>query len=515
MRFKYTMYNILSEYLPKLVIPVLGLLQLRYLNSTYGVDYVGLRTMILDFITFFYILYGGFGNTFAAQMYKASNENDEEKLKKVVTATKYVFNIIGILVILMTIGFMLVFPLFMKDTIFNTFTISSVLILLAMPNIAHTYVMPNSLFMLSKQKNYKIQYIRNIAHILSLVAFIVAAISKVDFIVAIAVYSVTKLSGEFITIYTARRLYPNILKAKPNKEFISKEVIHDAANMFASTVSIVIFNGADSFILKAIKGIGTVGIYGNYKYVSTAIITLITPILETTRGNLGNVFYTEDNEYASKFQKLLESLFLFVAVIVSFMVIISLSSFIMWVKADTTTVSTGVIVAYGMFLYLSVFFLLYKTQTEILGKFKESRNTAIITTIINLTVTLALVPSYGILGALAGTIAGYIFDFVRRKQIVYKTLEVEGYYRSTISNLVILFVISFVGYLFLSSSLYTTYFNFVSQSLVKWVIGTAAIGIVYSLGVFIAFMFNKDFRGFVIRVLNFFFGWITKKLKKN
>ena len=243
-------------------------------------------------------------------------------------------------------------------------------------------------------------------------------------------------------------------------------------DLIFSQIGYIAFNNIDIVIIMGFPALGAiaVSIYSTYNYISKFVFSLIAKISSVSLHILGNVFVKDEKEHSiGIFHEYLSFSFI-IATICSLTFLIGARGFVqIWIKDSSYILNTYTICAFSMILFLSI---AMEPLTNIIaanGLFKESKYYTLISSVVNLVLSILLCYFWGILGVLIATIISYILDITFRSRLVIKKVFPE----IGLKKILNLYLIPFIIMLFLTilSTILENKFLIFSTNYLKFFIG--------------------------------------------
>lgn len=458
---------------------VLGLVEIRLFLFHYGSSINGLIQTGNQMLNYMALLEGGMCASYMFYMYKAVAREDVLELSSLYKGFKAsVHRIVRYMLVVATI-ICVGYPLLLMKEKFSYFTILSILALLAIKMIIPYQIslVPKQMIILSEQK-YKVEMITGISNAsiyLSEILVILLLDVSVQILLIICI-AISLLTGG-VFLLTMKRLYSNKLltnvqaDVSPNK--MSKDVM-------VHTISGLVFGSTDNTILAIFSSLNNVTIYSNYALLSSHAVSLCNKLVDGATASLGIKIARQDKNSYSVFRELFSGV-LFISVFVTSTYIIMINDFIsIWVgtKYCVNMINT---ILFGAILFCGLLLPSLQSLVGASGKFHESKWYIIAQAVLNLLLTIILVPFWGITGALIGTITARVFITVPfNYRTVYESIFKEE--RANWSELlvapclVVAICIMSSGINSILSGIIVTnnmYFDFLSKTAIVTIVGIA------------------------------------------
>lgn len=461
MNNKRNIFNFLSDFLPQILIALLGIFKIKIFLQYLGNNTLGLYQLYSQLFSYLAIIEIGISSGILYSLYKPTTEKDFLKLKKLYNGANYSFKIIGTIIIILGCILSLFVSFFIKDNSFSILYLSLTFVLYILSNIFNYFFMPKKLLFYAKEKNYIPNLIYQVFTILKSILEIIAVMLGYDLIVILILGVVINLIMNLILSFLFKKEF-NYLEKTKEKDFdfltnLKSIIVHKIANLVSSNIDIVLIS---KFI-----GLGNVVIYTTYQYIVLSIQLLTDKISNSLLPSVGNILTKNKNEAESIFIKFNEILY-FVAIIICIPLYLSINSFIsIWYNNEIYT-SRIIAILFALLLFINIIKQNSNLFVNALGLFKETRICSIVDICLNLILSLILVNLYGIPGVLLATVISLIItELIQKNTIILKKIANEKfrfyfkisykYYIMIISNLLIISVI---------------YILFIPRNIIAWFI---------------------------------------------
>ena len=405
-RISQTKLNIAASLLQQLVTGVCGLILPRFVLRYFGSEANGLIASIMQLLGYTMLLEGGIGGVMRAALYKPLANEDMDGISRIYHQISRSFRKISFIFI----GFALALSLFMKflvDTQFDwLYVFTMVLILSANTYFSYYFALPQRLLMTADQKLYIIQFTQSISVVLNLLMCLLVmrlggSIHAVKFTTAF----VFLLNPLVLHLYV--RHHYRILKGSfADFEFSQKRdgAIHH--------LSYFIHRNTDVVILSLLGSLHTVSVYSVYSAVINVLESLLLSVSSGLSGLVGRLIARNEIEELNRTVDRYEACNNILATGVATVCAILILPFVSIYTGGVTDVQYhqpvfAMLIIAGSYAY-SIRHP-FGCVVSAAGHYKETNAGAIGEVVINLTLSLALVKSLGLIGVALGTVAAMSF----------------------------------------------------------------------------------------------------------
>lgn len=503
---KKTAYNLFFGIGSQMLIAVVGIIIPRLFITSFGSEVNGFLSSINQVFTYIVLLEAGVGTATLQALYKPIATNDREKVNGIMSATAQFYRRTGLCYLACVVLLAIIYPLFIESQIPVWQQVAVILIVGGSNSIG--YFVHGKLRMLLRAdgRSYAYTNAYTLVQLGTNVTKIVMILLGLNIVfVQLGHMVLLFLLAGYIKWY-CKRHYPWLnLKAKPDKAAISQKnsvLVHEISQM--------VFNHTDILILTIFTDLRVVSIYTIYIMVVDIISTLIGNVHNSFSFRLGQIFNTDKARY-TKIYELYELGIIIFSMLLYCITYNFLLPFIGLYTAGITDINY--VDKWLPVLFVSIKLLvsgrmLASATIGYAGYFKQTKNRALLETLINLVVSLATVPVFGIYGVLFGTIAALLYrtnDIIifTRRRILHNS-PIRSYSKWLV-NLFVFVLVSYATVLLPVQA--ENYF-----ALLGWCI-CYSLGYTVFFGLVNFLVFQKDVRKIFSFVQNYLSGF-RKKLKR-
>ena len=439
-------------------------------------EYLGVNGLFSNILYMLNFAELGIGSAIVYKLYKPVANDDEERIKSLVSLYKKVYFIIGSVILILGL---LVIP-FMSYIIKEPPKIEENLILIyilyLLETVGEYFWGYKRSVLLVYQKNYINSAIDLLFSIIkSLVQALILIFTK-NYILYLLVYILSTIcSNLFISIYTNKQ-YPflkekNIVKIK--KEEI-KELLNNVKSLFTYKLGSTILSGTDNIILSMVVGISAVGMYSNYSLIITAVSGILWTILTGLTGSIGNLNALSD----SKKSKEIYLQVLFVSCLLYGLGCLCIGTLInpfieLWIGSEYL-LSNSIVILLIIILYLRGIVYPDNAYRDTLGLFKEGRIAPLISSFINIILSAILGNFLGIEGVfLASVLSILSTTFWYMPKVIFKNVfndNIVVYFKKLFKFSFPIIIMYIISYILVNSIRYDGVLAFACKALIVFII---------------------------------------------
>ncbi len=450
MRTKVSLINLIADIIPGIILAMIGIFKIKVFLHFMGQDMVGLYQLYNQLFSYIALLEGGLIGAALFRLYKPVADKNEEEISKQMSAVKYIFSIVG--VIMFAIGILLSFniQLFIKNNSLDTGFMQWTFILYLLSNIIGYFNIPAKLIFEAYQKKYVVTNILQWSQVLkSLLEFLIVYLGFGLIGMLVTGIVINIVSNLLIYILFRKKYKINLKNKQKNYSFLQ-----DLKHLIVHKISALISYNIDILIISKVLGLGSVVIYTAYNYITDTIRMLFEKITSATQASIGELLLKQKEKGEQIFLEYNNIVF-FIAGVICVPILFALPSFIgIWYKGDIT-VSFFLSALFTFNLSYNLIRIPILTFITAAGLFKETKLPSVVEAISNLVLSLVLIHFFGIGGVLIATAASYLIsEYFWKPFILYDKVfdhkMVTTYYKKSLIYLIFTLIAILLGYIFTS-----------------------------------------------------------------
>ena len=372
------LHNMCSSLLYNLSVILFGLLLPRLYLTSFGSELNGLDSTIKQIFSCLTLLEAGVGLASQQAYYPPVAVGDRKAINGIFSATHHYYRRTGIVYLLVTVVFALLYPLCI-NTVLSYGTVSLIVVFYGIPGIV-SYLVQGKYrsFMEVEGKNYVITYITT------------------------ATMAAGNLLRMLALLFTRSILLVQVTYCVPS---VFQVLVHQLTG--------IVFNNTDTILISSLCGLASASVYTIYMLFFSNIEKLFYSIVNSISFRLGQLFYVEPEKF-KRLYRLYDALYLSAAFALFTTVAVFLMPIIALYTAGVTDaeyLDTRLLVLFTAVELLSSAKQPLGMLLNISGRFEETRQQALIEMGINLLVSVMSVLRFGIAGCLFGTLAAHLYRY--------------------------------------------------------------------------------------------------------
>ncbi|MBQ9117492.1 MAG: polysaccharide biosynthesis C-terminal domain-containing protein [Clostridia bacterium] len=432
-----TTFNMLSSVFYRVAVILTGLIAQRYILTEFGSAINGVTSSISRLISYLSLLEAGIGAATVQALQKPLCEGDRASISAIFAAGKRMYLRAGLVFFLFLAVISGVLPVITHDEI-SPLTVALLTLVSGASNVtAYIFIGKFTSLMLADSRGGAV-YLIDSAFVLLSCALRVVMVHAGAGIVAVQSVHLLCTALRAIAVYMyAKKVYPWLnRKASPDMSAAPKR-----RSAMTHQIAGLVVNHTDVTILTVFSSLKTVSLYSVYAYIYSALQTLFETVFhQALLGNFGRAAAQGKEHFNRKFI-LFQTAYntvLYYILTLTLCLTLPFISFYTEGVTDIKYIDPWLAALFCLALFMNLIRLPSISAVTAYGYFKETERSALIECAVNLAVSFALFPFFGIYGLLIGTVAAYIFRTQDSIRFVYRRCGIQytSFIRSNAGNLV-------------------------------------------------------------------------------
>lgn len=411
MRTKNSIINILVSMISQIITIIIVFPARSIFIRVLGAEILGVNGLFSNILSVLSIAELGIGSAIVFSLYTPIAENNKEKINAIMNLYRKAYRIIGIVVFGLGI---LISPMlkYIVDKPNNISNIYYVFMLFLINSSISYFLSYKRSIIIANQKGYIINLIHSLVLVLMNIMQVLILIYTRNYIVYLWIQLIFTVGENIIISFVANYKY-KFLSDKNNKNLkvdnrTKNEIVKNIKALVIHKLGSITVLGTDNIIISAFVGVNIVGIYSNYCLITNALNAILTQIFNSLTASVGNLNVLESKE--KKYNVYSNMLFLnfWIVSLASICLYELLNPFItIWIGSQYL-MSVNVVLIIVINFYLNGMRHTTLTFKSASGLFWQDRYKPLVEAILNITISIVLAKSLGVIGVLLGTIISTI-----------------------------------------------------------------------------------------------------------
>lgn len=482
-RTKAVAKNIYFSFITQAVIVFINFLSRTVFIKQLGNNYLGINGLFYNILTLLSLSELGFGNAIIYSLYKPIANNDEKKISAIMNfygkVYKYIFLIISI--IGLSIVPFLKYIINMDEA--SKFPLNEIKIyyLLFLINSLFSYLYAyKSNLIVANQKAYIVKKYNLVTIIIQFIVQMVILLLFKNYAAYLIVQIICTFGNNISIAKKTEKMYPFITNVEEIEENEKNSICKNVKSIFIYKIATTFVENIDNILISIMVGTAVVGYYSNYHMIVNGVLGVITMFFASFTASVGNL--NVEKEELKKEKVFDDIIFLnsFIMSVAATAFIICFEPFINWWIGNEYVLNKYVTLIIILNFYIYGILNPVCVFRDTTGKFKESRNIAIILMFLNLILSIFLGKIWGLFGILFATAISKLFTNVwYQPYILYRDVfksNVFKYYYRQLKNLLIIAISSFVSWMIIRNINCNNLISLIIKALISISVTTLIFG---------------------------------------
>lgn len=376
-----------------------------------GEEFIGLTGMLSNILSFLSVAELGIGTSIAFFLYKPLQESNKEKINEVMSILAFLYRCIGLIIGIIGFLISLFFPWWFGDLTVGLHLVYFAFYAFLAQSMVGYIINYRQLLLSANQREYVVSAYFQTMGIVQYVLQIVLAYYWRNLYLWVTVGLLFTIIGCIILNHRIKKEYPWLkidLKTGRKKLCTYPEIFKKTRQVFTLKMKDFLLYRSDELLVGAFVSVTQVAFYGNYTMIINKIIYVVNILADGMSAGVGNLIAEGNKKNIMKvFWEMTATRFFIMGMVIYPLIMFIQPTICCWVGSEYLLPS---IIAYLLILNLfirlqyitvNMFIVASGLYDDVWTNWSEL--------VINIIVTLALAPSFGIIGILLGKIISISF----------------------------------------------------------------------------------------------------------
>ena len=418
--------NTITSLLLKVITIVCGFILPQLMLKTFGSAVNGLINSIAQFLTVISFLELGIGSVVQTALYKPLAKKDAENISKIVSSAHKFFRRLAIIFVIYVAVLIVVYPTFVDRGFGFGFTATLILII-SINSFAQNYLgIVDGLLISADQYGY-------IRYTLQIAAMLLNTVLSVILIKCGCSVHVVKGAAACVhcILPVCQRKFVRKHYQIDTKITYDKEPIAQKWNGIAQHIAAVVLDSTDNIVLTVFSTLENVSIYSVYHLVVFGIKQLVGSLTNGVQAHLGELWAKQEKNELVKMFEWTEWTIHTVTIFVFGCTTMLITPFVRVYTAGVTDANYiqplfGVILSLANALHCLRY--PYSIMVHAAGHFKQTQRSYIVSTVLNLVISIVAATRFGLIGVAIGTLIGMLYHTIWLAYYTMKNLLHQSFH---------------------------------------------------------------------------------------
>ena len=264
-----------------------------------GPEITGIDEVLKNLISFLNVAELGIGMAITYSLYSPLSEGRYEEISSIVLLYKYIYRIVGVVVLFLAIIASFFIQYIIKSDVFSIQQIIILFFMYSSVTIISYFYSYSRVVAIADQKNYIISRITGIFNTSKILLQISCIIIFRSYFIMLLIEVIFNIASYLYINKTILNKYSwLIFENKKLKELIieHKSIFNDIKNVFYHKIAGLVVFQTDNIMLSAFINLTTVTIYSNYVLITGLFSSLFMQIIVGIKSSIGNLIAERDNQ---------------------------------------------------------------------------------------------------------------------------------------------------------------------------------------------------------------------------
>lgn len=489
--------NIATGFLGQFIQIILGFFSRTIFIKYLATEYLGISGLFTNILSMLSLAELGVGSAIIYALYKPLAENNKEEITALMSFYKKSYKIIGLVIAIAGLCILPFLKVIIKDTpniqeniylIFFFYLFNTV--------ITYFFSYKNSIIV-ADQKNYISSFINYTIYFFQTILQIVTLVWSKNFLLYLFVQSISIFVYNIIISRKADRMYPYIKNSCSSRldTKTKNSLISNIKSLMIIKLSGVLVNNTDNMIITYFSGLSSVGLCSNYNMLIGMVNNILSQIFSGITASVGNLNAKEDSKKKEEIFNVINFMNFWMFGFSAICIIILSNDFIkLWLGSDKYVLPIYIPIVLAINFYMVGMQNAVWTYKNTMGIFKQGRYLLLVTSVINLILSMILGRYMGLFGILISTAIARLvtntwYDPYAIYKYGFKKNCINYFYRYIKFLLIIVLNFVITGYL-CNLVNYSPLFTFITKLIICMIVPNTIIVIIFYNS--IEFKYIKD-----------------------
>lgn len=402
MRTKNSIRNVIVALMGQIIAIFLSFVSRKLFIISMSETLLGVNSVFANLLSILSLAELGVGTAITFSLYQPLAEEDIESIQAIMNFYKQVYRVIAIIVAGLGTCFVPLFPYIIKESVPNLYLYYALYLSSTVISYLCSY---KRTIIIADQKSYISSLCRNAYLVLLNIMQIIMLLLFKSYVGFLLVQIILSFLENIVISKIADKMYPYIKnKSVTLSREKKKRIYKDIRALMMHRIGSVIVTNTDSILLSALVNIKAAAVYANYKLVISGINTLLVQVYSSLMASVGNLLVGKNKKHSYEIYETIQMMTYWIYGTCSICLFVLLNDLIgIWVGKRFEETSCYVFVLVANFFILGV-----REPTNIFknscGLFQNDKYKALIESIINIILSLALGVKYGAIGIFGATL---------------------------------------------------------------------------------------------------------------
>ena len=265
-----------------------------------GTEFIGLTGTLGNILRYLNLAELGIGSCVSFFLYKPLEQNNREQIIEIMSVFRYLYRIIGIVILAAGCLISLTFPWIFQNVSFGIGLVYFSFFSFLGSSLIQYFINYRQLLLAADQKNYIVSAYLQTAQLFKTIVQIYLSYTYKNLYLWVAIEFVFGIIGCIVLNWKISNEYPWMqINSRNGKSLIKKYpgIIKNTKRIFIHRIKDFILGKSDELFIFAFVSLNMVSFYGNYTIITSRLSQLFGRMLDGIGASIGNLVAENDKEH--------------------------------------------------------------------------------------------------------------------------------------------------------------------------------------------------------------------------
>ena len=406
----------------KVAFIVLPFITRTVMKQAIGVGYLGLNGLFSSILSVLSLAEMGFSSAIVYNMYRPVAEGDGAAIGALLNYYRRIYRRVGLAILLAGLALLPFLPRLVRGEVPGDVSLYA-LYLVYLGNTAISYFLFGylSALLAAHQRNDVTSRISLLTTAMLNAAQVVALLTARNYYVYVLLIPLFTVLNNLCAAVAARRMYPNIHCEGDISPQTRRDIGVKVRGLMVYKLCGTSRNAFDSIVISAMLGLTATAMYNNYFYVMSAAVSMMSVLYNSIMGGIGNSVVTESREKNYADMNKFNFLYMWVAGWCAACLLCLMQPMMRIWMGEALMFPMPAVVLFCLYFYILKMGDIRFVYVEVNGLWWEHRYRAVVESLGNLVLNVALGKLLGVYGVILATILTlFVINFCYGSRILFR-----------------------------------------------------------------------------------------------
>lgn len=393
-----------------------------------GTNYVGLGGLFTSILQVFSLTELGFNSAITYALYEPIAKHDYKHVNALINLYRKIYYIVGITIVIISLIIMPFLPHLIKEGLPSDLNLYILYFIYVLNTVSSYFFYSYKIVVFDVNERYDLEIkIKSWSLIFQYTIQSIVLLLFENYYIYVLILPISTILYSIANNYYSKKYFPEIKPEGKIEKNEFKSIIKNVGGAFFSKVGLTIYTSADTIVISSFLGLTILGMYQNYYYIISALISLFAVIHNTIRPMIGNDLSVKDYKTNWTNFKFVYFAYMWLTIIICSILIACMQDFeLLWV-GEKNVFEYKVVIELVIYFFVTKLYSILTVYQEASGIWWQGKFIPLISSIVNLITNIILVQFIGLDGVILSSILSSLFiSMPGMSYIIFKYLFKEN-----------------------------------------------------------------------------------------